>query len=260
MANKAALLIGINYIMDSQNRLNGCCNDVVNMANMLIGKFGFLKEKVSVYADTSIKYVPSTTREAILIKLYEFALRSWQEDLTTAYFHFSGHGTQVPDLNNDEADGLDEGICPSDFGANGIITDDLLYKVFASFNPKTTIIAVFDCCHSGSILDLPWTYNELIGRSQGRVDGTTTLKLKTPRLIMLSGCMDPQTSDDAFNTDTKQYGGALSMCLAKALTDGQPLDIKKVYSRVVAYVKKGEYVQRPLLSSSMPITDEMMFL
>jgi uncharacterized caspase-like protein len=39
-------------------------------------------------------------------------------------FHFSGHGTQVDDQDDDELDGKDEAICPLDGDLNGYIRDD----------------------------------------------------------------------------------------------------------------------------------------
>jgi metacaspase-1 len=29
--------------------------------------------------------------------------------------HYSGHGTQIPDDDGDEADGMDEALCPVDY-------------------------------------------------------------------------------------------------------------------------------------------------
>ena len=254
--SKAALLIGINYIFDSQNRLNGCCNDVINMGNLLVSKFGFPKDKVTIIADTQSRYVPETFRESIIIKLYDFALKSWQENLEVAYFHFSGHGTQTPDVNKDEKDAYDEGICPSDFATNGIIIDDQLLKIFSQFNPKTTLILVFDCCHSGSIMDLPYEYSE---ESIKQLNHKLDTQLRIPKIIMLSGCMDSQTSEDAFNTQTRQFGGALSMCLLRVLQE-EIVEVPQLYEKIINYVKQGGYSQRPILSSSFPIKSQTMLL
>jgi hypothetical protein len=38
------------------------------------------------------------------------------------FFNFSGHGTQVRDDDGDEADGLDEALCPCDFETAGVIS------------------------------------------------------------------------------------------------------------------------------------------
>lgn len=250
--SKAALLIGINYILDSANRLNGCANDVTNMGKLLVSKYGFPREKVTVIADTHPRFVPLTTREAIISRLYDLVIKSWSENLDTVYFHFSGHGTQQADFNGDEKDGMDEGICPSDFDRSGIITDDQLFQIFRQFNPKTKVLTVFDCCHSGSILDLPFEY----------VQGSTpqpsdTTSKSQPRIIMLSGCMDSQTSEDAFNNQTRQFGGALTMSLMRSLNDTKSTLLGDLFKQLAVNLQQGAYSQRPVVSSTFPLSDSI---
>jgi uncharacterized caspase-like protein len=48
------------------------------------------------------------------------------------FFHFSGHGAQVPDLDGDEVDGFDEIIFPVDHKTQGYILDDLLHSIMVS--------------------------------------------------------------------------------------------------------------------------------
>lgn len=260
-SNKAAaLLVGINYIMDSQNRLNGCCNDVTNMANLLINKFAFPRNQVVVIADTNVKNVPFTTRESILRRLYELAIKTWKDDLETVYFHYSGHGSQQRDFNGDESDGLDEGICPSDFATSGLIIDDDLISIFKQFNPKTKIVAVFDCCHSGTILDLPFIYNSDGTPNLAPTQQTPQSPVAIPNIIMLSGCIDSDTSADAYDPMTRQAAGALTMSLIKAINDPNPNNnLLGLYERIVQYIKTGRYTQRPVLSSSRAITPETRF-
>lgn len=67
------------------------------------------------------------------------------------FFHFSGHGTQVPtDDVADEQDGLDEAIVPTDM--NLILDDDL--RVITRKIPRGARLTMLsDCCHSGTMLD-----------------------------------------------------------------------------------------------------------
>lgn len=252
--NKAALLIGINYILDSRNRLNGCVNDVMNMASLLVDQYGFPREKVLVVADSNVKAVQQTTRDAIIRRLYEFAISSWRDNLEIAYFHYSGHGTQQNDVNFDEPDGKDEGICPCDFSTSGLIIDDDLLTIFSQFNPNTKVIAVFDCCHSGSILDLPYEYDD----SATAPKSNTTSNKILPKIVMLSGCVDSDTSADAFNGKT--YGGALTMALTRALTDGQSNKCLDLHKRVLKYIKEGNYSQRPVMASSFLLDADYNFI
>lgn len=62
-------------------------------------------------------------------------------------FTYSGHGGQIPDIDNDEPDSFDETICLYD----RMMLDDELAAMWAMFKPGVRITAIFDCCHSGSM-------------------------------------------------------------------------------------------------------------
>lgn len=49
------------------------------------------------------------------------------------FFHFSGHGSQTPDLDGDEEDGFDETILPVDFKQAGEIVDDVCFLFWFHF-------------------------------------------------------------------------------------------------------------------------------
>jgi len=249
ISKKAALLIGINYTNDPINRLNGCCNDVMNMAALLQTKYGFTSENITVLADLEPALVALTTYDSIIQNIKELSEKSWKEDLDVAFFHYSGHGSQQTDFSGDEADGKDEGICPCDFAKRGLILDDELLKLFKTFNPKTTIFVVFDCCHSASMLDLPYVYPSLIPEKEVTVE--------LPKIVMISGCIDASTSEDAYDTNTRRFGGALTMCLNKVFHDNQSTVLSSLYERLLNYIKAGEHRQHPIMSSSFPIDTQL---
>jgi len=69
--------------------------------------------------------------------------------------YFSGHGSQVPDLNGDEADGWDEvimfhDVVPVAGGFTGVYTDDDLEEKLSNIN-ATQIVVIVDSCFSGSL-------------------------------------------------------------------------------------------------------------
>ncbi len=67
-------------------------------------------------------------------------------------------GGQIKDTSGDELDGLDECLIPSDYQQKGvIIDDDWNYRLFARLPNGVHLTVVFDCCHSGSGMDLPVT-------------------------------------------------------------------------------------------------------
>jgi Caspase domain len=72
----------------------------------------------------------------------------------------TGHGGQTPDLDGDEDDGYDEVIYPSDFRVAGFIVDDEMHRVMVKpLQAGVRLTAIFDSCHSGSALDLPYIYS-----------------------------------------------------------------------------------------------------
>jgi metacaspase-1 len=72
------------------------------------------------------------------------------------FLHYSGHGGQVQDTVHG---GIDDTICPVDFQQNGQIDADILHDHLVSrMPPSAQLHAVFDCCHSGTAMQLPFTY------------------------------------------------------------------------------------------------------
>jgi Caspase domain len=63
------------------------------------------------------------------------------------------------DDRGEEEDGYDETIVPVDYDSAGQIRDDDLYQSLVCALPSGAhLVALMDCCHSGSVLDLPYKY------------------------------------------------------------------------------------------------------
>jgi hypothetical protein len=137
------------------------------------------------------------------------AVQTWKEKVDNVWIHYSGHGSFVKDREGDEADGCDECLVPSDYERSGVISDDDIREVFTCFHPNTKVACVFDCCHSGTIGDLPYRWVDY-----WRVS-LSNRKFDIPaRVMTLSGCLDHQTSADAYSVaNAGEYEGALSGCL-----------------------------------------------
>lgn len=67
-------------------------------------------------------------------------------------FYFAGHGLQLADNGDDEADRRDECLLTAD---GQMLLDDDLYLLITRLKPNCQATFVFDCCHSGTVLDLP---------------------------------------------------------------------------------------------------------
>lgn len=63
-------------------------------------------------------------------------------------------------MDGDEDDGYDEVIYPVDFRTTSHIVDDDMHRIMVqSLQPGVRLTAIFDSCHSGSALDLPYIYS-----------------------------------------------------------------------------------------------------
>jgi metacaspase-1 len=202
-----ALLVGINYTGQYPGELNGCQNDVWNMYKYLVDIEGYNPNNILVLVDssngrsnTNNQNQHQPTRATILHALQQLVQQSKPND--TVYFHFSGHGGLLdPDFNdfkkqlsttlssilpsrnrnstidhktNDDGtvtDQYDETIYPVDHKTAGHIRDYSLYKNFVQpMAAGVLVTCVMDCCHSGSVLKLPYTYQPTSG------DGYTTIR------------------------------------------------------------------------------------
>lgn len=139
---RRALLVGINDYHSIRD-LSGCLNDVRNMRSILKEYLGFRNNDIRVVAESR------ATKEGILHRLRYMVRLAQPGDFMV--FHFSGHGSQILDRNNDELeDGMDELLCPWDMNwDDGFILDDDLEEIFSQI-PQGSLLEVFlDCCHSG---------------------------------------------------------------------------------------------------------------
>mmetsp|Transcript_4038 Transcript_4038/g.5802 ORF Transcript_4038/g.5802 Transcript_4038/m.5802 type:complete len:318 (-) Transcript_4038:207-1160(-) len=152
---KRAVMIGINYVGDNPGELRGCHNDVFNMKKYIQDVHGFEDENITILMDDGNHTVP--TRENILAAYSKIVEESQPGD--AVFCHYSGHGGKLKDDNGDEADGYDETLVPVDYKTAGQIRDDLLYKnLVGGFKEGVFCTFVMDCCHSGSVLDLPFQF------------------------------------------------------------------------------------------------------
>jgi hypothetical protein len=77
------------------------------------------------------------------------------------FVQFSGHGGRVLDSPVDaEAESYDEVIVPSDYNTSGLIRDSLIFKtLLAPMRYGVTVTILIDCCDTGAMLDLPYSWS-----------------------------------------------------------------------------------------------------
>lgn len=192
---KKALLVGINYRHSEQLALKGCVNDVKCMKDVLISKYGYLPQNVRVLTDEAevdLRFAP--TRKNILEGLRWLVADAVAGD--QRFFQFSGHGMQIRDVDGDEwEDGKDEAILTCDEVA---IVDDEILRVFAGMRRDVKLTALFDCCHSGTVADLMYTFKLGQGSNTYQMQIANRRNRNLPsNVVVLSACMDPQTAADS---------------------------------------------------------------
>ena len=243
---KKALLIGINYYDTPSNKLNGCINDTINMRNMLIDAYGYDSNNIAVLRDDAADSINKPTCANILSNLSSIIAISAK--LKEIWIHYSGHGSQMRDMNGDETDGLDEIIVPSDYAKNGVISDDMIFNIVRQ--SKCPTILVFDSCNSGTMCDLMWNFNAVSSTKVAAVKTANNL-VQNPNIFCFSGCRDPQTSADIYNSFAQQSCGALTNAIAECMRfNRHDVDVKKLYLDIVAYIKQQGLQQIPQISSS----------
>ncbi|RKP39987.1 p20 subunit of caspase [Dimargaris cristalligena] len=173
---KRALLIGINYIGQS-SALKGCINDVHNIKKFIIERFNFRECDMVILTDDSKNPRNMPTRANMIQAMRWLVADARPND--SFFFHFSGHGSQVVDTSGDEVDGFDETILPVDYKKAGQITDDTMNEIMVRPLPQgCRLTAVFDSCHSGTALDLPFVYDH-----QGRLVQNQVAEMATQSLM-----------------------------------------------------------------------------
>jgi hypothetical protein len=143
--SKKALVVGINNFTRPQWRLRGCINDTIEMQGILKAYFGFQPEDIRVLHDQDASNLGIRDGLAWLLSGYS------GDGSDVRVFHFSSHGSQVPDQNQDEWECFDEVIVPHDHDWNAAFRDDELWEFFKPIPQNVNFTFIADCCHSGTM-------------------------------------------------------------------------------------------------------------
>ena len=244
-----ALTIGLNSVNPAHyggwsGDLVACEADAQDMTS-IAKKKGF---KVT----TLLTKAGTRDRVAKEIKSAATSLKSGDIFLLT----YSGHGGQLPDLNDDEVDAQDETWCLYD----GEQVDDELYVLLGKFAKGVRILIFSDSCHSGTVTKQAYTRNMHVTRSA--LTGSEVVRfrnmppdaaLRTYRLnqkfydkiltdpslkaaeskiaasaLLISGCQDNQLSQDG------QFNGLFTGTFLRVWKSGLFLgDYRRLHRKIV---------------------------
>ncbi|KAG1047087.1 hypothetical protein G6F43_010447 [Rhizopus delemar] len=266
----------------------GCINDVQNIKRFLTSLYNFKEEDMVILTDDQedSKFIPT---KANILSAMEWLIHDAEPN-------DSGHGGRVADTSNDEDDGYDETIYPLDFdkfdGTSGQILDDEMHEIMVKPLPKgCRLTAIFDSCHSGTVLDLPYIYSTKgiikennvfkqagmgflsagIKYASGDREGALSSILSLGKEIMESRQVSDEVrerntsladvimfsgcKDDQTSADAKEAGratGAMSYALTTTLREDPNQSYYKLLNNIRC-ILRDKYSQRPQLSASHPI-------
>jgi hypothetical protein len=273
---KRAVLIGINKYQVPGADLQGCVNDVKNLKGVLTTYYGFADKDIATLTDAQ------ATKKGMERAIKKLITKAKKGDVLL--LHYSGHGSNVPDDNGDEADHRDEILCPTDLDWKNPFRDDWLRKALGKLRREVNLTVIMDCCHSGTItrvmnpfdaprrqryLPCPW---DLIATESGRkLRGTLRGQLgKAPRgrkrkkdivhadiqELLITGCRDTQTSADAYISGS--YNGALTYYLVESIKEAEgKLTYRELHQRTAAKLKQEDFDQIPQLEGRRTSFDRL---
>ena len=265
---KKALCIGINNYPGTHMDLQGCVNDANDWADCLSARgFG-----VSKLLDDQ------ATKAAMVAALSKLISQASKND--SLVITFSGHGTYQPDTDGDEADGLDEALCPYDLQTNGsALTDDEIKTLFAARKPGVRLVLIADSCHSGTVTraakaepgadtrprfmpmgnwlptkDLPKNRAGKLAATVLAPAGASPLLGAYSRLLgdlLLSGCKEGTNN---FSYDARingRYNGAFTYYALKVLKTLKPdASYADWHKAILKYLPSASYPQSPQIVGS----------
>ncbi|KAG9025716.1 Ca(2+)-dependent cysteine protease [Tulasnella sp. JGI-2019a] len=295
---KKALLIGINYVGTNQ-ALEGCQNDANNMKKFIQKHYNYQDADVVMLTDDRKRRPEEQPNRANILRGMQWLVRNAQPN-DSLFFHYSGHGGLTKDLDGDEEDGFDEVIYPMDFEEAGHIVDDEMHDIMVKPLPAgCRLTAIFDSCHSGSALDLPFVYstegkikepNVLAAAGTGVMgivkgyashDYGSMLKGATALFGAASGKQNKAEEfsrrtksspadviswsgckDSQTSADTQVAGkgtGAMSWAFMESLNRNPQQSYQQLLVSIRALLRD-KYSQRPQLSSSHPMDTSILFI
>ena len=278
-----ALFVGINKYpsLPADNQLEGCVNDV-ELVRGLLGE-SFMQAKFgNIHIHKPILDAEAT--KSNIVGAFRSHLRKAEKG-DFALFFFSGHGirekTSIEAFQEEEVDTNIGGIICTDFRGPGKKDPDdtvLCDKEFRYLirelaedengNPKANVIALFDCCHSGSNTrsvtteKIPAKARQVMRQAlpERKWDGfifhdnpAIQKMVKQDKLldeilpqgqhIMLAACLEVEL---AWEAGTSQSNGAFTQALTEVVKQHQGnITYHDLYTRILNrlrfYYQKGSY-------------------
>jgi len=268
---KKALIVGLEYPGSSQE-LDGCLADALLMKKTIMDEnvYDFKEEDIIILEDRTEKnkdkYLGSRNN---IIKTFNNIIDSEPDFF---FFYSACHGIRSYDRNKDEklyginskkinyynGTGKDSCIITSEKYSSNEIRDDEFKIIMNKFKPTTSILAILDCCHSGTMLDLPYinlikkanTSNKFRNRYYCIPSKFTSNNIG-PNAICISGARDKQYSYESNKNGISHGHFTYSVC---NLMRKYELDKISIETFVLLVTNKLNNIKQiPVITSSYPL-------
>ncbi|KIJ57731.1 hypothetical protein HYDPIDRAFT_34843 [Hydnomerulius pinastri MD-312] len=125
--------------------------DVDALKDLLLNHYGYKEEDIIVMKDSKGHPPELWPTAKLILRKIDWLVKDASEN-DQFFFYYSGHGKQTACSHDSEIDGKDEGI----YGANGpsIIDNKLKERLVDPLIRGSKLFALFDCCHSETILGI----------------------------------------------------------------------------------------------------------
>lgn len=220
---KRAVFIGINYENDPKHRLANSVADANLAAETLLTKINWHPSESKIITDHSFL---KPTRDTIIDSLQWLVAGSVAGDVL--FLHVSGHSEKLKRY---------AALIPLDFADNRTaVSSKVFYEILIkNLPPKVLLYVIFDTCHSGSMLRLPFVYYP----DTGLFIQKPKLKIPQATVIMLSSCHKEQKATDA---------NSLSQWVYDKLSNSEI-----TWRRMINSIKQFRHNQTPIITTSKPL-------
>ncbi|MFO1426532.1 MAG: caspase family protein [Steroidobacteraceae bacterium] len=250
-AESRALLVGVGHYQYPGIDLPAIDLDLERMRDAL-NRLGFDNRQIHVLQDEQ-------ATSAAVVREFGSWLREGVRPEDHVVFYFSGHGSNVPDLDGDEEDGVDEVLVTNDMrratvrgraSLAGVVTDDQIASLLAKI-PSRHVLIIVDACHSGTVTRSFTLHNRSLTRSpvfvksfmypgmpEGRRSGLTRDLARAtpePNFVSLTAAADGEKAIGTMSGGVFTTG--LTQALAASTAAHQPISIAQLRERTTDYIR-----------------------
>jgi hypothetical protein len=250
LAEQRALLVGVGKYSVPGIDLPGIDLDLERMQETL-NLMGFEDSQIHQLLDDK-----ATSKN--VIREFETWLKQGVEADDRVVFYFSGHGSNTPDENGDETDGVDEVLVTHDVrrvkrngkpALTGVVTDDKMATLIAGI-PSNNVWIIVDACHSGTVSRGFAMDNLTLGTDQVFVKSFTYTGMPTSGQFVFDRAIE---ADDEINFVSisaagdgekaigTSRGGVFTIGLTKAIAEasktGGTVTVQQLRDYSAAYIR-----------------------